>query len=121
VRQFVILLAGGIISVALYKIMRLIPFLLVDVPFFAVIAIFAFAKVNGMPFHFFLLNLVQTLRKPRLRVWDKKLFDFEVKQYMVAPPPPPPAPFVRKVAPSGSHLQELTLLVNTGGAYKPEE
>ncbi|HBR80658.1 MAG: hypothetical protein UX09_C0010G0005 [Candidatus Uhrbacteria bacterium GW2011_GWE2_45_35] len=121
VRQFLILLSGAIVLVALYKMLRMVPFLIIGVPFLSVMVIFAFAKINGMPFHFFLLNLVQTLRKPRLRVWDKKLFNSELKQYMVAPPPPPPAPAQRKPPPSGSHLQELTLLVNTGGAYKPED
>ena len=121
VRQFLILLSGAIVLVALYKMLRMVPFLIIGVPFLSVMVIFAFAKINGMPFHFFLLNLVQTLRNPRLRVWDKKLFNSELKQYMVAPPPPPPAPAQRKPPPSGSHLQELTLLVNTGGAYKPED
>lgn len=121
VRQFLTLLIGILVDVALWKMLRLIPFLLTGIPLFATTVIFTFAKVNGMPFHFFLLNLIQSLRKPKLRVWDKKFFDAELRQFMVAPPALPPPPLPRKAAPAGSRLQELTLLVNTGGAYKPEE
>lgn len=120
VRQFLILLIGVLSDVALWKMMRLIPFLLVGIPLFSVAVVFTFAKVNGMPFHYFVLNLIQTLRKPKLRVWDKRLNDTEVRAGMIAPPPLPPPHTPRKAAPSSSHLQELTLLVNTGGAYKPE-
>jgi len=121
VRQFVTLLLGILVNVALWKMLRFIPFLLTGLPFFTATVILAFAKVNGMPFHFFLLNLIQSFRKPKLRVWDKKLSDAELRLYMVAPPAMPPPPVARKAAPGGSRLQELTLLVNTGGAYKPEE
>ena len=121
IRQFLILLVGILVDVALWKLLRFIPFLLTGVPIFTISIIFTFAKVNGMPFHFFVLNLIQSLRKPKLRVWDKKLSDAELRQYMVAPPAMPTPPPPRKAAPAGSRLQELTLLVNTGGAYKPEE
>ena len=121
VRQFIILVVGVLLEVTFYKIFRLIPFVLVGIPTFVITATFAFIKINGMPFHFFLLNLIQSLRKPKLRVWDKKLNTAEVKQGMIAPPPLPPIPSTRKASPTTSHLQELTLLVNTGGAYKPEE
>ncbi|MFA6132283.1 MAG: PrgI family protein [Patescibacteria group bacterium] len=121
VRQFLTLLIGVLVDVALWKILSFIFFLITGIPIFTIVVIFAFAKVNGMPFHFFLLNLIQSIRKPKLRVWDKKLNDAELRQYMVAPPAMPPPPAARKAAPGGSRLQELTLLVNTGGAYKPEE
>jgi hypothetical protein len=107
--------------VTFYKIFRLVPFILAGIPTFAITVTFTFIKVNGMPFHFFLLNLIQSFRKPKLRVWDKNLSLSEVRQGMTAPPPPLPPPLVHKSLMSGSHLQELTLLVNTGGAYKPEE
>jgi hypothetical protein len=121
VRQFVILLFGVLIIVALYKMLRFIPFILATLPIFALTVTFTFAKINGMPFHFFVLNLIQSLRKPKLRVWDKALSLDEIRQYMGAPPAMPTPPPLRKSLLSGSRLQELTLLVNTGGAYHPEE
>lgn len=121
VRQFLILLCSILTDVALWKILTLVYFLLIGVPLLAIAIVFTFAKVNGMPFHFFVLNLVQTFRKPHLRVWDKNLSLAEVKNYLEASPtlpsPPPPA----KNLPSSTRLQELSLLVNTGGAYRPED
>lgn len=121
VRQFLILLIGGLLEVALWKILNLIPFILVGIPLLLLTGVFAFAKINGMPFHFFLINLIQTLRRPRQRVWDKTLTTAEVKNFLGAPPPPPPPLPPRKALPSATRLQELALIVNTGGAYKPEE
>lgn len=121
VRQFCILVAGVILEATFFKVLSLIPFVVAGILTFVITITFAFIRINGMPFHYFLLNLIQSFRKPKLRVWDKNLTINEVRLGMVAPPPPPPAVAVRKAAPSGSHLQKLTLLINTGGAYKPEE
>jgi hypothetical protein len=83
--------------------------------------VLTFVRINGQAFHLFLLNLIQSLKKPRLRVWDKRLTDAEVRAHITTAPPPPPPPNFRKAAVSSSRLQELTLVVNTGGVYKPEE
>ncbi len=120
-RQFLILLMGGLVDVALFKLVPFIWFLVIGVPVLVLSGVFALTKINGMPFHFFVLNLVQSFKKPRLRVWDKTLSDVELRAYIgvkEAPPPPPPP---RKAPISTSRLQELTLVVNTGGVYKPEE
>lgn len=120
-RQFVILLAAGLVDALLFKLLRFEIFLLVGIPIIAFAGIFAFIKINGQPFHFFLLNLLQTFRKPQLRVWDKSLTDAEVRVFTkieTAPAPPPPP---RKAALTTSRLQELSMVVNTGGVYNPEE
>ena len=61
------------------------------------------------------------MKKPHLRVWDKTLTTAELKEYMNEEIPAPPVPFLRKVHAENSRLQELSLVVNTGGVYKPEE
>jgi hypothetical protein len=121
VRQFVILIVGTLLEVTFYKIFSFVPFVLIGIPVFALTVVFAFIKVNGMPFHFFLLNLIQSFRKPKLRVWDKSLSLGEVRQGIVAPPVVPPPPPPRKAQLPGSHLQKLSLLINTGGAYRPDD
>ncbi len=120
-RQFIELLAAFLIDAILYKLLSFVVFLLVGVPIVAITGIIAFMKINGQPFHFFILNALQTMRRPHLRVWDKGLPDQVLRQYLtqVTPPPPPPPP--RKAPLTTSKLQELTLVVNTGGVYKPEE
>ena len=121
-RQFVILLATVLGEFIIYSVFLNIVFmLLLGVPIFVIGVVFAFAKVNGQPFHYIALNMVQTLRRPSIRVWDKILTDAEVrariKKEEEAPPPPPP----KKAQLERSRLTEVSLVVNTGGVYQPEE
>jgi len=121
VRQFIILLVDGIVLAVVWK--------LSDLALFAVFALFlgggglvlAFVKINGQPFHYFLLNFLQTLKRPTLRVWQKKFSDKELMALSSVEklPPPPPKPF--KEAISVSRLSEMSLVVDTGGRYSPEE
>ena len=120
-RQFLILLFGALTDVALYKMVPFIWFLAIGIPILCLSGVIALTRINGMPFHFFILNLVQSFKKPKLRVWDKGLSDADIRAYLStkeAPPPPPPP---RKAPISTSRLQELALVVNTGGVYRPEE
>ena len=121
VRQFIILMIAFFIEFIMFKLLAFVWFLAFGIPFIAFAGIVAFVKINGQPFHYFLLNLTQTLKRPRLRVWDKRLSTAEIKELMkkVEAPPTPPPP--RKAPISVSKLQELTLVVNTGGVYQPEE
>src|SRR5690242_19514673 len=98
VRQFLIMLITFILVAIFYRVLVFAYFLGVGLPILAIGVILAFVKVNGLPFHFFLLNLGETLRRPRLRVWDKELTDAELKMFMAAAPPPPPPPKIRKEA-----------------------
>ena len=120
-RQFIELLSAFLIDAILYALLPFTAFLFVAIPLICIAGIVAFIKINGQPFHFFILNLLQTIRRPKVRVWDKRLNDAELRFYIKRAPAPPPAPFVRKTAPTTSRLQELTLVVNTGGVYRPDE
>ncbi len=121
VRQFVIMLIDIFLIAIAYAALTFVFFLVVGILLFALGAILAFVRVNGQPFHFFMLNVMQTFRRPHLRVWDKTLSDAMLKIHLKETPPPPPPPKIRKEALVGSRLAELTLVVNTGGAYKPDE
>jgi len=119
VRQFIILLAGAIVIAIAYKIFSFGLFILVGILCFIVFGGFAFVKINGRPFHFFVLNFVQTMKKPRLRIWNHKnpIKDIvfsdsigkEVQESRFVP---------AKVRPAGSRLKELSLIVDTKGTYK---
>ncbi len=119
-RQFIIILGGGTLEFVLFKLMTFWTFAFVGLVLLAVTGILAFMRVNGQPFHFFLLNLVQTMRRPRLKAWDKSLTDGEVREYVRQAPEKPPPPPPRKEAPTATRLQEVSLILNTGGVYKPE-
>ncbi|MBI4253419.1 PrgI family protein [Candidatus Uhrbacteria bacterium] len=119
-RQFVILLvAAGMIYVA-YKTSDLTLFVIMAIIIGGVAATLAFYRVNGQPFHFFLLNIIRTASRPSLRVWKKEARHVrhakETKEEREAPLPPE-----RPRALVGSHrLSDLALIVDTGGAYRQD-
>jgi hypothetical protein len=120
-RQFIILLAVSLTLAILYKLLLFETFLFVGLPLLGLGVVFAFIKINAQPFHFFLLNLLQTLRRPSWRVWDKELASEEIKNFLkeelpeASPMPPLKEPLLT------SRLEELSLVVNTGGVYKKSE
>lgn len=120
-RQFVILMVAGLTVFLLYKLLSFLMFMLTGIPIIILGGVIAFVRINGQPFHYFILNIVQTFKKPRLRVWDKTLNDAELRDYIKEKPLPPPIIFVHKAPIGSSRLRELTLVVNTGGIYTPEE
>ncbi len=120
VRQFVILIVAGLIIFLEYKLSDFAFFLFIGIPTALLFVIIAFVKINGMPFHYFILNFVQTVKKPALRVWQrqtglvvKKEKAEEITSAVSAPSPHRPI--------DRSHLAELTLLIDTGGVYHGEE
>lgn len=121
VRQFIIMLAGSLLMGISYKLFDFSLFLVVAIFIFVVSGTFSFIKINGRPFHLFLLNFIQTFKKTRLRVWNHTLSkargDLEeepmkavIKKTFFQP----------KYFPQ-SRLAELSLIVDTQGAYKGEE
>lgn len=120
-RQFAILMVDALVMFIVYKLLSLPFAIATDVALLVAGLVLAFVRVNGQPFHYFLLNVVQTWKRPRVRVWNKELSDSEIiaLSKVDIPPPPPPRPY--KQAPTSSRLSELALIVNTGGVYHPED
>lgn len=118
-RQFLIYVAAAIVIGISYKIFDFTLFLVIAIMVAIIASVFAFFRVNGRPFHFFILNFVQTLRRPNLRVWNHKLVtddqrveEVEVKKDDIIP--------VKTVYQS-SRLAELSLIVDTQGRYRGED
>ena len=116
-RQFVIFLGGAAIIAISYKIFDFSLFLFVSVLCLGLVALFAFVKINGRPFHFFFINLIQTLKRPRLRVWNHRLnmqetretdLKIEINKYI---------PRTKEFYHS-SHLARLALIVDTKGRFQ---
>lgn len=120
-RQFIILLGTGLIIFVLFKLLLFWYFVIAGLFVFACGGALAFVRVNGQPCHFFLLNLIQTNKKPKLRIWNKERIDAELKAYIAETLPPPPLPKIRKEPLSASKLTEIALVLDTGGVYAPEE
>ncbi len=123
VRQFVLSMVGGIIIFLSFRFGDLPLFLFVTLVVGGIVFLFGFLKVNGRPFHIFLLNLIAALRKPNLRVWNKNLSDDEIRLSLEHPPKKiSQQPEIKhKEMVSKSRLAELSLIVDTHGRYKGED
>ncbi|MFH0853773.1 MAG: PrgI family protein [bacterium] len=125
VRQFVILLSGvGLIFFSyelIYRLNNNFWFFLFSAIILAVITIvLAFVRVNGRPFHLFLLNLIITIREPRLRIWNKQVSTSELRKKDLDITIT--TPDIKKKVLTKSRLAALSLVVDTGGAYHaPDE
>ncbi|MEI7498431.1 MAG: PrgI family protein [Candidatus Falkowbacteria bacterium] len=115
-RQFVILLSTGLLVALFYKIFDFSLFVTVTAVAVIVSVTLAFVRINGRPFHFFMLNFIQTFKRPKLRIWLKELSDMRVIEE---------ADVVKAVARvvagpmvSTSRLDEIALVVDTQGAFR---
>jgi len=121
-RQFMVLLVGGVFVFICYKISDFMLFVVEAVGIFAITGIIAFLKINGRPVHYFLLNFIETAKKPKLKVWFKSWTNNEIKVLMRQPK----EEIITEIVPtkefvSESKLAELSLIVDTGGVYKRKE
>jgi hypothetical protein len=121
VRQFLIMLVSVFAIFIAYKILAFVYFIFFAIFIAGFAGIFAFMKINGQPFHIFFINFLQTVTRPALRVWDKRPTDAELKAWVKVEVAAPVKVGVRKERPQSSRLRDLTLVVNTGGVYKPDE
>lgn len=120
-RQFVLMLIAILLTFVFYKIFSFWIFVAAGLGNLGVFAIFAFAKVNGRPIHFFLLNFLQTQKRPQLRIWNKYAFVRDVKYVIEIKEVKKTGPEIQpREAVSGSRLADLTMVINTGGVYGGE-
>ncbi len=120
-RQFVILLVTGLILTAAFKWADTALFIFLAVLIGGLALVLAFVKINGQSFHYFLLNIVQTLRRPSRRIWHKmhekqELLDAIKSVSVVSTEPVKEMPKM-----SYSRIRDLSLIVNTGGYYSGEQ
>lgn len=120
-RQFVILVVTTLVAAMIYLLADFTLFCILATPVAGIGLTIAFVKINGQHFHFFALNIIQTWRKPKLRVWLRLQPDDVLKQYIHREGPAPKAQIVKKDFIGSSRLNELSLIVNTGGTYRPED
>lgn len=118
-RQFIIMLSGSLLVAICYKLLDFTSFLTIGIIIMGACGVLAFFKVNGMPFHFFILNFFQTLARPGLRIWDntavQQNLGVEVKQ---PESKNAPGPLPARRANTASRLSELSLIVDTRGAFR---
>lgn len=121
IRQFLIILVGGLLIFLAFRYGDLALFVTALIIIGGLTLVVAFVKINGQTFHYFLLNIFGTLRKPGLRLWrkvyDNKELDYLRKRHahdkkIIAE--------VKK-QPRRERIRDLSLVVNTGGYYRGED
>lgn len=121
IRQFVEMLVGGLLVFIFYRAFRFPVFVVLATITIGITGVIAFVRINGQPFHYFMLNFVATLSNPNLKVWRRKVTTGDIKKSLASEEPikitSTTAP-VRTV--SASRLSELALIVDTGGLYHGE-
>ncbi|MBI4250643.1 PrgI family protein [Candidatus Uhrbacteria bacterium] len=132
VRQFGILFTGGVLIFVAFKVFDFLVFIFVALLILILSGVLAFLKVNGRPVHFFLFNIVQTMRNPSVRVWKKDVTRSDITMIRTLHKERQKTTEAAKVAKgkytatpkervSEQRLSELALQVDTGGAYRPED
>ncbi len=122
VRQFLIMLVAAFLVFIVYKLLTFPYFIAATIGIVAMAGTFGFLKVNSQPFHVFFVNFLQTSVRPSLRTWDKHPTDAELREWMKAGQITPPTQVsAAKPHPESSRLRDLSLIVNTGGVYRPDE
>lgn len=116
VRQFVLLLYAGLVGFIIWKIFgstRQTMALIIILFHTLLWLMIAFTKINGQNFHYFMLNIFRTFKKPRLRVWRKAM----VKAFEKEEPLEEGRKIPTKKLPPMARLSDISLMVDTGGAY----
>ena len=120
-RQFIILLAAGITIFGTYRLADTTLFITIAVIIGLIAIVFSFVRVNGQVFHIFLLNIIQTMKRPGLRIWHKAYTDKDLEYYLHSGDDDEISDIVKKKAVHKQHIKDLSLVVNTGGYYRPDE
>lgn len=121
-RQFLILLTTVLADFLVYRLfLNVFAVIALGVPILGIGITFAFAKVNGQAFHYVVLSMIQTLRRPMVRVWDKSLSDAELRAGLKKEEEKPVIETPKKRPLEQSRLSDIALVVNTGGVYNPEK
>lgn len=121
VRQFIIILVGGGLDFIAYKLADFTLFLLEFVIISLISFVVAFVKINGRPIHYFLLNVFQTTKRPKRRVWQKFFTAAILKSYLNVKEVKLPPVITTKNKVRASRLAEMSLIVDTGGVYQGEK
>lgn len=120
-RQFLIFLSSFLLLAIIYKLADFQLFVLSVAIIGGAALTFAFVRPNGQAFHYFLLNIIQTKRKPGIRIWKKEYSREELNYLRREGTGEAPLQIAVKTAPRRARIRDLSLVVNTGGYYKPTD
>jgi hypothetical protein len=119
-RQFLILLVAGLLMFIAFKLADIALFIFLALLIGGAALVLGFIKINGQAFHYFLLNIVQTVRRPSRRLWYKTFSKAELAESIKSGKVEMVEAVKEIPRMSYSRIRDLSLTVNTGGYYKPE-
>lgn len=119
-RQFFISLAGLLLIFVVYRIADFSLFVVLGVFLAMLTGVIAFLRVNGRPFHEFLIDLLQAMKRPRMRIWQK-MSEASGSLFEQLPQTTPPSLVARPAVQTARTISELALLVDTGGLMHQRE
>ncbi|MBI5135059.1 PrgI family protein [Candidatus Uhrbacteria bacterium] len=124
-RQFLIMMVTVLFVMATYAAADFSLFIFLAIFELTAGSIVAFLKINGRPFHFFILNVIQTLKRPSIRVWRKEIdvatVEMVVKELHPVILRPASDGVTQKKAPTAQTLRDLVMVLDTGGKYTGDE
>lgn len=122
-RQFSILLGAAAPIFIAFKLADRALFFFLAFLIGGIAIIFAFVRINNQAFHYFILNIFEYVKMPTRRLWYKVYYNSDLQEYLYEvnkkEDEGKKEPVERKQI-SNSRIRDLSLLVNTGGYYKPE-
>mgnify|MGYP001168160442 CR=1 FL=1 len=118
IRQFIILLVAGLFLFIAFKLADFMLFLFLLVLVGGIALVLAFVKINGQTFHYFILNIIQTIRKPSRRIWVRSYSKKDLEELRKNAKIEIPETVVAKKSISYNRIRDLSLVVNTGGYYQ---
>ncbi len=117
-RQFITIVIGIVLIVLCYKFADLSLFVLEFIIIASIVILMAFVKINGREFPYFLLDVVMFYIGSNIRVWKKE----DRLQFVLSAVETKKQEDINQKTELGiSKLSELSLLLDTGGAYKVED
>jgi len=120
-RQFIMAIVAVLLIFIAYKLADTALFIIEALIIFAIYILLAFIKINGQHFHMFALSIIRSLTRSQLRVW-KKGFKLKAEKLSLKEDEKVQEPvLVNKIHPPKKSLSALSLLIDTGGNYRPEE
>lgn len=117
-KQFIIVVCGIVAAVICYKFADFALFIFELIIIAIIVILFAFIRINGQPFNFFLLNIFAVVVGSNIRIWTK---DANIAKSIEDKVVTKKDSFFEKEEIRSQKLSELSLLLDTGGAFQAEE
>ncbi len=118
-RQFIFMIIGGVIVFVSYKIFDVAAFGLITLVTLGFVVLFGFVKINGRHFHKFAGSMIEALRRPKVRVWYKRINSSDLaKQDKEQEQDKVKTDFSPRKRVKTKKLKDLALMVDTGGKYQ---